>query len=75
MKDNLTNHRTVLEFNQYGERKVLEFNGTITAAKSYLKRNLGIKETFKEFHYTTEKCFLKNGWACISNYEERYFIH
>lgn len=70
---NTTNERSLIAFEQYGDKKILHINGSLKQAKAKLKRMTGITKIEQEKTYST--CgFLRTGWWQITDFENRYFI-
>jgi hypothetical protein len=63
MKTELTNKLTKVFFTQYGEQKMVEYNGTATQARNYCKGAYGIN-TINTFYTVERKVFLPVG--CVS---------
>ncbi len=60
----LTDKVTKVFFTQYGVNKMLEYNGTMTDARGYIKGALGIK-SINTYYTETRNCFLPKGYASI----------
>ena len=60
----LTNKLTKVYFSQYGEQKVLEYNGTASEARNYCKGAYGVK-TVCTYYTTTREAFLPKGYSSI----------
>jgi hypothetical protein len=64
MKTQLTNKLTRVFFTMYGDKKMVEYNGTSTQAREYCKRNYGAKRI--NTYYTIDRnVFLPVGYASI----------
>jgi hypothetical protein len=63
-QQNLTETEKRVFFTQYGDNKMVEFNGTSTQAREYCKRNYGVK--YVNTYYTiTRELFLPVGYVSI----------
>jgi len=63
-KIELTNQVTRVFFSQYGQTKMLTYQGTEKDAKQYLKSALGVKRT--TYSYSQElDCFLPKGYNSL----------
>ena len=64
MKTQLTNKLTRVFFTMYGDKKMVEYNGTSTQAREYCKRNYGVK-TINTYYTIDRNVFLPVGYASI----------
>lgn len=64
MNKQLTNTLSKVYFTQYGQNKMLCYNGTIQQAKNYLKSAIGVKRTITSYEYTIDG-YLPVGYASI----------
>ena len=60
----LTNKLTKVFFSQYGENKMLEYNGTSSEARQYIKYNLGINSV-NTYYTVVRNSYLPKGYASI----------
>jgi hypothetical protein len=63
-KSNLTNLLTKVFFSQYGENKMLEYNGSATKARNYCKYNYGIN-TINTYYTVIRDGYLPKGYVSI----------
>lgn len=60
----LTNKLTKVFFTQYGENKMVEYNGTAMQARAYCKSAYGVK-TINTYYTVEGSTFLPQGYASI----------